>query len=666
MNLRVNRPDEDLILLSQVADIRMIKGPMQISREQTQRRVTIGINVRNRDVESFIGEVNEVLTRDLALPPGYYISYGGQFENLESAKQTSAIAVPISLAAIFILLFFAFGSIKQSTMIFTAIPLAAVGGIWALVFRGMPFSISAGVGFIALFGIAVLNGIVLISHYNQLEKEGVTDIITRIRQGTSDRLRPVVMTSLVAALGFLPMAISGAAGAEVQKPLASVVIGGILTSSFLTLVVLPVLYLIFNDGFSCYLQQHFKRKKMVPNKTVLVILMIFSTSAFSLRVTAQESTSQELTMKRATEIAILNNPQVKNIDLRVQSAKKLIKSAIDIPSPTLLVEDGMINSSLSDYKITLAQEIAFPVVYVKQAKVQKLETRLTSTGAEMEMTAFISEVKTKYMNWWTSVARRRILEQQDSIYINFFAASRKQFEAGSINQLTLLLTESKAFKVQNQLKEAQILERISEDDLRLILCTAEPFEAPSGIPGRLLQPSLPVVNPELNPNVRYLSENADLQKAILGKESWSAAPSFSVGWFTQSIDQLGNYNGFQYGLSIPLWFWVPMGRIQSAKINCEIAANDYDFGKKRFTNMLDRLRKLLEKQTLSLGYYEKTALKQSALMIETAEKSYKAGEIDYFQYIISLGEAFSLQVDYLSELENYNKTVIDITNLMGE
>ncbi len=249
MSLRVNKPNEDLILLNQVADIEVISGPMQISREETRRRITIGINVRNRDVESFIAEVNNALEKELSLPPGYSFTYGGQFENLESAKRTSAIAVPVALAAIFILLFFAFGSIKQSAMIFTAIPLAAVGGIWSLLIRGMPFSISAGVGFIALFGIAVLNGIVLISHYNQLEKEGVTDVLQRVIQGTYDRLRPVVMTSLVAALGFLPMAISTAAGAEVQKPLATVVIGGILTSSFLTLVVLPVLYLVFNAGF---------------------------------------------------------------------------------------------------------------------------------------------------------------------------------------------------------------------------------------------------------------------------------------------------------------------------------------------------------------------------------------------------------------------------------
>ncbi|NQV02183.1 MAG: efflux RND transporter permease subunit, partial [Bacteroidia bacterium] len=274
-SLRVNRPDEDLILLSQVADIREVSGPMLISREETKRRATIGINVRNRDVETFIDEVDEALNRQMVLPAGYYFTYGGQFENLMTAKRTSSIAVPVALAAIFIMLFFAFQSFKQSVMVFTAIPLAAVGGIWALLIRGMPFSISAGVGFIALFGIAVLNGIVLISHYNQLEKEGVTDIWERIKQGTSDRLRPVIMTSLVAAFGFIPMALSTAAGAEVQKPLATVVIGGILTASVLTLVILPVLYYTFQEGFQCALTRIWVRpKKSLPPVAILLLLFL--------------------------------------------------------------------------------------------------------------------------------------------------------------------------------------------------------------------------------------------------------------------------------------------------------------------------------------------------------------------------------------------------------
>jgi cobalt-zinc-cadmium resistance protein CzcA len=245
-NLRVSTPSEELIILNQVADIDIREGPMQISRDNTSRRITIGINVRDRDVESFIAEVNQMLDTHFDLPAGYYTTYGGQFENLQAARRSSSIAVPIALIVILILLYFAFYSLKHALMIFTAIPMAVVGGIWALLIRGMPFSISAGVGFIALFGVAVLNGIVLISYYNELKREGMTDILERVLVGTRTRLRPVLMTASVAALGFVPMALSTAAGAEVQKPLATVVIGGIITATFLTLVVLPLIYVMFD------------------------------------------------------------------------------------------------------------------------------------------------------------------------------------------------------------------------------------------------------------------------------------------------------------------------------------------------------------------------------------------------------------------------------------
>jgi len=180
------------------------------------------------------------------LPTGYYFTYGGQFENLQEASNRLMIAVPISLLLIFVLLYFTFHSFKQAALIFTAIPMSAIGGVFALMLRGMPFSISAGIGFIALFGVAVLNGIVMIGTFNQLQKEGWKNMFDRVLEGTKIRLRPVLMTATVASLGFLPMALSTSAGAEVQKPLATVVIGGLITATFLTLFVLPLLYMIFN------------------------------------------------------------------------------------------------------------------------------------------------------------------------------------------------------------------------------------------------------------------------------------------------------------------------------------------------------------------------------------------------------------------------------------
>ncbi len=232
------------IPLYQVADIDFRLGPAQISREAGKRRIVIGFNVSGRDVQSVVEEIREQLAQKIKLPTGYYFTYGGQFENLQKASARLMVAVPVSLLLIFMLLYMTFRSFTQAVLIFTAIPMSATGGVFALLLRDMPFSISAGIGFIALFGVAVLNGIVLISTFNQLEKEGVTDVLERIKRGTMMRLRPVLMTATVASLGFLPMAISTSAGAEVQKPLATVVIGGLITATFLTLFVLPLLYML--------------------------------------------------------------------------------------------------------------------------------------------------------------------------------------------------------------------------------------------------------------------------------------------------------------------------------------------------------------------------------------------------------------------------------------
>jgi cobalt-zinc-cadmium resistance protein CzcA len=233
------------IPLAELADIKISKGPAKISRQSTQRRISVGVNVRGRDLQSVVNEVKKVIDNEVKLPDGYLVNYGGQFKNLQSAKNRLMIVVPFALLLIFILLYFAFHSAKISAMIYTAIPLASIGGVLALYFRGMPFSISAGIGFIALFGIAVLNGIVLIEHFVALKKEGYKSINALVIQGTKDRLRPVLLTALAAMMGFLPMAISQSAGAEVQRPLATVVIGGLLSSTLLTLLVLPVLYAYF-------------------------------------------------------------------------------------------------------------------------------------------------------------------------------------------------------------------------------------------------------------------------------------------------------------------------------------------------------------------------------------------------------------------------------------
>lgn len=242
--LILTAPNGQRVPLAQVADIALVEGAAQISREATRRRIVVSTNVRERDIASFVAEAKERIGKDVTLPPGYYLQWGGTFENLERATNRLLIVVPIALFLIFVMLFSTFGSAKQALMIYTGIPFAIVGGVVALALRGMPFSISAGVGFIALFGVAVLNGVVMISFINHLREEGKS-VIDAVNEGSMTRLRPVLMTALVASLGFIPMALATSAGAEVQRPLATVVIGGLITSTLLTLLILPTLYAWF-------------------------------------------------------------------------------------------------------------------------------------------------------------------------------------------------------------------------------------------------------------------------------------------------------------------------------------------------------------------------------------------------------------------------------------
>ncbi len=240
-NLVLTASNGSRVPLSQVAEIKLAEGAAQITREDTRRRIGVELNVRGRDIGSFVAEAQAKIETDVQLPPGYYLKWGGTFENLQRASARLLIVVPIALFLIFILLYTTFSSIKQAFLIYTGIPFAIVGGVIALAMRGMPFSISAGVGFIALFGVAVLNGVVMVSFINQLREEGKT-VLEAVREGAETRLRPVLMTALVASLGFIPMAIATSAGAEVQRPLATVVIGGLITSTLLTLLILPTLY----------------------------------------------------------------------------------------------------------------------------------------------------------------------------------------------------------------------------------------------------------------------------------------------------------------------------------------------------------------------------------------------------------------------------------------
>jgi cobalt-zinc-cadmium resistance protein CzcA len=245
--LLLTAPGGEKVPLAAVADIETVEGPEAINHENGQRRLVVQTNVRGRDVGSFVAEAQDRMAGAVTIPSGYYVEWGGQFENQQRATQRLMVVIPASLAIIFLLLFLTFGKVRQALLVILNVPFALVGGVGALWIRGLNLNLSASVGFIALFGVAVLNGVVMIAAINRLREEGHLDLRPSILRGAATRLKPVMMTALVAALGFVPMALSHGAGAEVQRPLASVVIGGITTSTLLTLIVLPTLYEIIEQ-----------------------------------------------------------------------------------------------------------------------------------------------------------------------------------------------------------------------------------------------------------------------------------------------------------------------------------------------------------------------------------------------------------------------------------
>ena len=304
-------------------------------------------------------EIEKKISEQVQLPVGYFLEYGGQFKNLTAAKDRLMVAVPVALVLIFLLLYLAFRSFKYALIIYITVPMSIIGGILALYMRGMPFSISAGVGFIALFGVAVLNGIVLISYFNELKKEESLSLHTVVTKGSSLRLRPVLMTAAVASFGFLPMALATSAGAEVQKPLATVVIGGLVSATLLTLFVLPVIYSLSH------------RTLKIPKKIGVIVLLI----GVSTSVNAQESA----TLDQILDSAYLNNVMLGGEQLQLKNQALERKRAYSLSTTEVDYQYGQINSGLRDYNFSAHQSIENPISMVRKAQLADAKAETITT-----------------------------------------------------------------------------------------------------------------------------------------------------------------------------------------------------------------------------------------------------------------------------------------------
>jgi heavy metal efflux pump (cobalt-zinc-cadmium) len=668
-NISVALPGGGQIPFEQLGEISIQSGPAQVSRENTKRRITIGFNVRNRDIGSVINEVNHKIDRQIKLPTGYYVSYGGQFKNLEAASNRLAIAVPIALLLIFVLLYFTFHSIKQSLLIYSAVPMAAIGGIIALWLRGMNFSISAGVGFIALFGVAVLNGIVLIAEFNRLEKAGFTDITERVIKGLQTRLRPVLMTAAVASMGFLPMALSTSAGAEVQKPLATVVIGGLITATLLTLIILPVLYIIFSTRKFSFL----KRKKKAVTLVAIGFCMIFAGQL-------QAQTPRKISLDQAIQLALDSNLSVRSSSYSVDVQKAMKNAAWDLPKTSIEGQYGQMNSYRKDNSFTVSQSFAFPGLYINQNKLAKANIKSSEWQLKSTRLQIATEVKQLYQQLIYLDAKLKLQSYQDSLYGNFSKAAELRSNTGETNRLEMISAHSQNMEIQNQLKQTRADIDIATQKLALLLNIDTPVAPSDPVLKRLEW--LPTSNEKAiadNPSLGITAQQVEISRLEKAVEKNKLMPDFSIGYFSQTMLGTQDVNGtqrnytaanrftaIQAGISIPLWFVPGNARVKAARFKEKEAQATHEAWTKSLTGNYRSLLLELEKDRNSVDYYEKQAIPEADLIIKQSTQSYRAGAMDYLDYLQSLGRALSIKQNYLEALNEYNQTVIAIEAITGK
>ncbi len=654
--LFVDVPSGGKIPLSELANVSYQKGAAKISRDDTRRRIVVGINVRDRDLQSVVDDIQQLIDANIKLPVGYSITYGGQFENLQSAKERLWFAVPIALLLIFILLYFAFKSVKEAFIVYSAIPLAAVGGVLLLWIRGMPFSISAGVGFIALFGIAVLNGIVLIEHFKELKKQPFDTMDALIKQGTQDRLRAVLLTASAAALGFLPMAISTSAGAEVQRPLATVVIGGLVTATLLTLVVLPVLYSIFSSDGK---REGFTLKK--PKNKGLIMLLLMVVAAFSSKVNGQEKL---FGLEELIPLAIENNAGLKAVDLNVNRSDALIGDAFDFGKTEVYYHYDENNLSMGNLPLNVfgvRQDFDFPTVYFAKNKVNKVNYNLNAIAYEIQEKILKRDITASYYRLQYFKEKESIYNHLDSLYQNFAHMAKRRFELGETNYLEKITASSKQRQVQIVLEQAKQDVFIAKTELFQKIQIPDSIIIKDIQIGRILLTSINIDNSQ---EVLYYENNIDLSIAKRQLETQRLLPDVSLTYFqgTNSAVQ-GNLYGYQAGLKIPLLFGANASRIKAAKIAEQITSEESKDYRTRLTARKVELQVQLGKFDSALRYYETEGVQLSDEILKTAMISFKNGEIDFFQYIQSLENAYEIQLAYLDNLNKYNQTAINLNYL---
>jgi cobalt-zinc-cadmium resistance protein CzcA len=654
--LYIDLPDGTQVPIKEVADISYVPGPMQISRDNTFRRTYVGVNTRGRDVESVVNDIQKKLDAELDLPPGYYITYGGEFENLQRAKSRLQIVVPIALFLIFILLYFALKSFSQSIMIYMAIPLAAIGGIFALWMRDMPFSISAGVGFIVLFGVAVLNGLVLINRFNSLKEEGVTSIRDRIFTGTKERIRPIMLTATTDIFGFLPMAFSASAGAEVQRPLATVVIGGMLTATLLTLVVLPVLY-TFVEGRSD------RRKGLkAPNANVIIVLIVCGGLLGIPAVANAQQQEQEkdslptITLEQARKRAVENYPKIQSARLEIESQQALKKTAWDLGNTQVFTgKEEVGNGSEGVYTQFGIQQQQIDIFGIApRLKLQKERVALAEKALDLSVIELEREVSQAWAMVYATKNNYQVYEQLDSVFTDIERAARIRLETEATSKLEYLATSNQANQVQIQKEQAYRDYLSALQRLNLWFANDTLFTVPDVPASQLDEPLNYVADSLMNhPLLNVSKQRLDVADATIKERRSQFLPQLQGQYGRQQIAGQSGFYQYQIGIRIPLFFGPELGRTQSAKIQRDIAGQNLRQNQLELNAAYQGMKEQYLKWLNSWNYYRDEALPLAQEQRDGAILAYREGAIDYVTFLQNIRDAIRIEVDSWNAFGNY-------------
>lgn len=634
------------IPVSEVATIDLVNGPLQINRDATKRRIVIGVNVRGADIQQVVQEIQKTLDRNIKLKPGYYFDYGGQFENLQNAINTLLIVVPVALMLILLLLFFAFKSVTYTLVVFSTVPLSLIGGILALWLRGLPFSISAGVGFIALFGVAVLNGILMINHFNDIHKQTMYPLSTNrvIARGTPHLLRPVFLTGLVASLGFVPMAVATSAGAEVQRPLATVVIGGLIVSTVLTLLVIPVFYKIVGSAAAW--------KRACAGKKFFFFLLLLALLPIPMRA------QQVVTLEQAIELAKQNHPRLKTAAAAVRQAKAGRGEVLELAPTEFSYSWGQLNGEIKkDKQWEVSQNLGSLLTpFYKNV----LVNRQIATGTfyrrivEKEV---VAEVKRAWAYYLYAYNLRSLYNDQNKWAEQLQRIGELRYQQGEITLLEKNIATTMAADLKNRLFQSQEEEKLALARLNWA-CYADLSIVPADT--ALVQFPADIEAPTYSEaHLRYFQSQAGEAKAQLNIERSRFFPELSLGYVRQDILPLKGLNSWMVGVSFPIYFLPHHSKVKQAKAAAFIARTEAEANTRNLYNKVSEAIANLRRQSESLRYYTSSALKEADELMKVASLQLRHSETDITEFIQAVNVARDIRRGYIETVYQYNIAALE-------